>query len=193
MFRHYGHRREIETLSSPLGRHFGKFCHFKLQVLLFFAPCPLKLFQFIDIVVRRVKYFRRGLRLRQLAAADHRQGGGRPVWPAWKEVQSCFVSQDNYLGLERQSCLLNANVQTILFFPQGGTLATRALHRGKPGVELARRTRLSWIGIEWNLRAITAISGNLCDFMEHKQTCKFHSGPPKTQKQMFQSHVIKLS
>ena len=24
-FRHYGHRREIETLSSPLGRHFGEF------------------------------------------------------------------------------------------------------------------------------------------------------------------------
>ena len=23
--RHYGHRREIETLSSPLGRHFGEF------------------------------------------------------------------------------------------------------------------------------------------------------------------------
>ena len=90
MFRHYGHRREIETLSSPLGRHFGKFCHFKLQVLLFFAPCPLKLFQFIDIVVRRVKYFRRGLRLRQLAAADHWQGWGRPVWPAWKEVQNWF-------------------------------------------------------------------------------------------------------
>ena len=22
--RHYGHRREIETLSSPLGRHFGE-------------------------------------------------------------------------------------------------------------------------------------------------------------------------
>jgi len=34
--RHYGHRREIETLSSPLGRHFGEGCgydHWQLQII----------------------------------------------------------------------------------------------------------------------------------------------------------------
>ena len=112
--RHYGHRREIETLSSPLGRHFGEFA-FQLfwQVLLLFplfgthwtikkSPDGLNNSRWrlrqLAIMIINIVYcllnnnnqdnnnHRRRLRLRQLAASNHWQGRGRATWTAWKEV-----------------------------------------------------------------------------------------------------------
>jgi len=40
--RHYGHRREIETLSSPLGQHFGSECGYNCWTIQIIDKCPVE-------------------------------------------------------------------------------------------------------------------------------------------------------
>ena len=37
--RHYGHRREIETLSAPLGQHFGRDCGYQYWSIQIIDTC----------------------------------------------------------------------------------------------------------------------------------------------------------
>ena len=73
-------------------------------------------------------FFRRRLRLRSLAASNHRQGGRRPAWTVGEEVSKKRLQQK-----------ANHFSYTNL---QGGVLAEGTVYGGKPRTKFQRGTNL---------------------------------------------------
>ena len=123
--RHYGHRREIETLSSPLGRHFGETGLDLFKALLTSLLKSTRMLPQGKVAVMTTGNFKSSTRWTK-ASLD-----------SWGRGEQTF--EDKSLLKETTSTKSNHFSYTNL---QGGVLAEGTVHGGKPRTKFQRGTNL---------------------------------------------------